>query len=579
MEELYFRKIAGNAAVHDRHLVLEPGSHITLDTYLNNFYQDYWARATVIDDVAVEVDFSGSISIGLFGAEENGIQRLSHHHAECETKSTIHIPVEGPVSGKAPRRLFLDIASPCGAILHGVRFTTRTPPPRPVKLTIGLCTFNREEFLLRTLAGLLDIWLDHPGLLKIIVVNQGDHFSNPDLASLANNSDHVALITQANLGGSGGFTRTMVEALQLDGVTHHLLMDDDIILDARTVPALARVLQYAHDDVAIGGAMLDLEQPHVLYEAGGKANADTTYDSLHHIIDLKVPASLSLMTEAQEADYNAWWCCAFPMSAIRKAGLPLPFFIHVDDVEYGVRLRGCGVPTIPFPGIAVWHAPFYAKNSEWQRYYGIRNRLIMASAHPARFQLISATVGLLWWMLEAAAVHNYLRAALIGKAVQDFLRGPRLFMRSASDIHHDVMEIAQGLASPTVAAREAPSLIQQARAMPGKDLTIAVLLVSRILGFLCLPQRRPAVLLLESQVDVANVAFGSYVKTDAQGRYFLLYRLNRSKLLGALLSSIRIWAIYVATRSRVAKSWNAEIPRLRGQPFWSRAFTGVPDRE
>jgi galactofuranosylgalactofuranosylrhamnosyl-N-acetylglucosaminyl-diphospho-decaprenol beta-1,5/1,6-galactofuranosyltransferase len=267
------------------------------------------------------------------------------------------------------------------------------------------------------------------------------------------------------------------------------------------------------------------------------------------------------------------------VSAIQKAGLPLPFFIHVDDVEYGVRLRGCGVPTIPFPGIAVWHAPFYAKNSEWQRYYGIRNRLIMASAHPGRFQLISATVGLLWWMLEAAAVHNYLRAALIGKAVQDFLRGPRLFTSSASDIHDDVMEIARGLASPTVPAREAPAPIQQARAIPSKDLSIAVLLVSRILGFLCLPQRRPTVLLLESQVDVANVAFGSYVKTDAQGRYFLLYRLNRSKLLRALLFSIRIWAIYVATRSRVARSWNAEIPRLRAQPFWSRAFTGVPEKD
>jgi hypothetical protein len=50
-------------------------------------------------------------------------------------------------------------------------------------------------------------------------------------------------------------------------------------------------------------------------------------------------------------------------------------------MEYGARLARNGLQTIPVPGIAVWHEPFYLKLGTWHYYFEVRNRLTMLSLH------------------------------------------------------------------------------------------------------------------------------------------------------------------------------------------------------
>jgi len=45
----------------------------------------------------------------------------------------------------------------------------------------------------------------------------------------------VQLIPNKNVGGSGGFARGLVEALQENTYSHFLFMDDDIELDSESI--------------------------------------------------------------------------------------------------------------------------------------------------------------------------------------------------------------------------------------------------------------------------------------------------------------------------------------------------------
>ena len=60
----------------------------------------------------------------------------------------------------------------------------------------------------------------------------------------------------------------------------------------------------------------------------------------------------------------------------------MPFFIKVDDMEFGLRIKEAfGSIIAPFPAAAAWHEPFYAKTPLWDVYYYTRNALITNANH------------------------------------------------------------------------------------------------------------------------------------------------------------------------------------------------------
>ena len=221
-------------------------------------------------------------------------------------------------------------------------------------------------------------------IARIFIVNQGDRFGLSDLVTDASEDflGRIELIEQDNLGGCGGFTRGMYETLR------------DAVPDAfhparRRRPAAPRVavpgdrfMRYANDDVVIGGHMLDLARPDELYEAGADFDPETLLPKpVGQGEELSDPDTLEMFLEVRPVDYNGWWFFAAATSVLEDLGLPIPCFIRGDDMEYGARLKRHGLKTIPVPGIAVWHEPFYLKLGNWHYYFEIRNRLTMLSLH------------------------------------------------------------------------------------------------------------------------------------------------------------------------------------------------------
>ena len=65
-----------------------------------------------------------------------------------------------------------------------------------------------------------------------------------------------------------------------------------------------------------------------------------------------------------DADYGGWWFCCFPYVFVQENDV-LPFFIHCDDVEYGLR---CGKKPIIIEGVQVWHETYDKRMTPLMQY-------------------------------------------------------------------------------------------------------------------------------------------------------------------------------------------------------------------
>ena len=66
-------------------------------------------------------------------------------------------------------------------------------------------------------------------------------------------SDKISYCTQQNTGGAGGFTRGLMEILKNGnphGITHALLMDDDITIDTESIEKTYTILSLLKDEYA-----------------------------------------------------------------------------------------------------------------------------------------------------------------------------------------------------------------------------------------------------------------------------------------------------------------------------------------
>jgi len=570
---LYVRDLRGLCSDSGDWELHEEDTHRSFNTYFSSFYESYWLENTGIQNLFLEFDLSGCVLLEIYrDTPSGGCYRIAAEKVR-ETEGRVRVPVplfrEGQLG--EPGRIFFDLTAITESRIKGVAFTTSTPPAAEAALTLGICTFNREPFLLRNLQALEQAQDQLLTLKNIIVVNQGAEFADPDLVELLADNSRYTLIQQRNFGGCGGFTRTMYEALEHHEVSHHVLMDDDTTLDPQILANLALFLGYVSRDVVVGGHMLDLLRPCVLYEAGAMVRGDARIEPQLHNVDLREVTALAPFSRARTVDYNAWWLCALPTRHMREALFPAPIFIRGDDVEYGVRMRERGVKTIAMPGIAVWHEPFYVKVGGWQAYYDLRNRLILASAYPERFKTESPK-RVLWAMMRALAVHDYGMAKLLVCAVRDFLQGPALLEADPETLHQQVAALARSSAPQDV--ETLPASRKGSLRAPWRDETkIALGLTFRIAGtLLTAASKRTPTKLLDADAHPANVGKHPYVRTNGLESYKLLYRPDRNQLLHGVCHSLITVLAYTLSRKAVSQQWHKGVVALRSPSRWASLF-------
>jgi galactofuranosylgalactofuranosylrhamnosyl-N-acetylglucosaminyl-diphospho-decaprenol beta-1,5/1,6-galactofuranosyltransferase len=423
---------------------LQAGDRLSADSYFNSFYEAFWIAHAPLADLALRLSFGGALTVTVYREYADGSRRQIVDQpidapAAAAGRSVL-VPIPSPPADAAAGRsgrLYAEITARSDGVLHDAAFVTSTAPRQAVRLAVGLCTYNREADIKETLRAITVAEDLRDTVHRVFLVNQGDPFAHPDIAATIAADHRITVIHQCNLGGCGGFTRCMVEALaEGDAFTHILLMDDDIVIDCRVIETSRAFLSYCVHPLVLGGAMLDRQQPTVVFESGARLSADNRVQAIARNLDLASERALSQFARPSAIDYNAWWFCLLPLAEVAKVALPAPIFLRGDDIEFGHRLARNGVPTVTLPGIAVWHEPFYARPIAWQKYYELRNRLIFAACYRDKVHL--DTVGSLLGLLlnDVVLRGDGATFAMKALAVGDFLRGPEALFAERPDRRH-----------------------------------------------------------------------------------------------------------------------------------------------
>ncbi len=427
-----------------RTAMISEGRRVSFATYFNAFPASYWRRWTTINSVSLRIRIEGESTIILYRSTAKG---HSHPVATIDIKSDLPQTIERVL----PLEPFIDggwywfdiVAGPRGTTLIEADWSAVPQASRDGRISLGITTFNRPDFMVDQLRTLGDAQPVLDLIDAIYVVDQGTQrvSDHPDYADAAKKiGDRLHVIEQGNLGGSGGFARAMDEAVRAGESDYLLLLDDDIQLDPEGILRAVTFADCARKPTIVGGHMFSLYDRSVLHAFAESVapyrwwwgNAPTTKP--RHDFGRRNLRNTPWLHRRVDSDYNGWWMCLIPTRVIKEIGLSLPVFIKWDDAEYGLRARRAGYPTVSLPGMAAWHIPWQDKNDavDWQAYYHLRNRLISALLHspfPHGGSLLNES---LERQLQNLLSMQYSTVELRLLAIQDVLSGPE-------HLHRDIL--------------------------------------------------------------------------------------------------------------------------------------------
>ena len=321
-------------------------------------------------------------------------------------------------------------------------------------------------------------------------------------------------------------------------------MDDDAVIEPFVLDrtfAFLTLLRPEHLDLTIAGALMKEHCPWRQYESGaqwlgGRINV------LGHNLDMRSPYDILIdSTRSELIDYAGWWYSCIPVSQIKRVGLPMPFFIHRDDVEYGLRLGGRFVTVT---GICVHHEAFERKLSGVSEYYDLRNMLITNALHPSGISKGALKRFLLKWFLINLFSHRYKYIDMNIAGIGDALRGVDwLLSQDCAELHRDIAAMNYSLCdvgslSAANELSDIPDLLNKQRAARFDDnipstnnrrmRAIRNILSTLLLGGLWLPRKvRP---LLAMQPTDLHELFrtGTVIHCDAAGKGYEVSRSGTS---------------------------------------------------
>ncbi|MGI6078421.1 MAG: glycosyltransferase [Fastidiosipilaceae bacterium] len=426
---LYYREMNDHSVVHNLHdnfLVFSNGARVRFDTYFNVFSYSKYLNFTTVSAVEVILKLQGNFIVRLYKRNASkemceslykscDKERVVVKDYEKEEEDTPALLIEKEFNSDTPQdisliygfsneesegNLFVELTSLSDdSIFYSGRYqncTIKEPicgerlsernesktevddlqnelnEHKLIKIGIIICTYKRETYVkkaLETIQDFLDSKKELGEQVGVFVIDNGKTLEAEDLFG-------AKVIPNKNLGGSGGFTRGMIEvASSQEGYTHFLLMDDDIVFDPSIIEKMLSILKYAKnpEKLCIGGTMLRLDIPYYQYEMGAHWT-DFTFKALKQGFDLRNYVDVLANECEEEMDYNAWWCMCMPVGTVKRNGLPLPLFIKGDDAEYGIR---AAKQIMVINGIGVWHEDFKSKYSSELEYYFHRNQLLI----------------------------------------------------------------------------------------------------------------------------------------------------------------------------------------------------------
>ncbi|MER7796919.1 glycosyltransferase [Microbacterium sp. NPDC096154] len=574
---------------------VKSGRRVSFASYFNAFPASYWQHWTSVRSVRLTVRTAGSGTVLVYRSNGSGVsQRVDTREVSGSAESTFDLPLTQFSDGGW---IWFDLVADESPItLESGTWTTEHEPARSGKASLGITTFNKPSYCVDTLAALgqarelLDL------IDRVFLVDQGTRkvSDEPGFAEAAAAlGEQLAVIEQPNLGGSGGFSRAMLETLDRPESDFVQLLDDDVRIEPESIRRSIVFGRYATTPMLVGAHMFDLlDRPrlHAWAEVVDEAPfmwRNLFQERMPHDFRRANLRQSPLLHMRMDADYNGWWMCLIPVAALRAVGLSLPAFIKWDDAEFCLRAREAGFATVSLPGVALWHVSWVGKDDsiDWQAYFHARNRIVAGLLHsraPRGGTLIrhSRRVDLKHLMMM-----QYYPVELRLRALRDVLSGPAHMWRTLPTAMPEAREIAARYPE-TVVHTDPETVLHSRRGRqvfpPGEPtdmprgmrlrlFTARTLLSHFLRGADAEAAARPEVEFGKGDALWWRLPhFGSALVSAADGSGKNIYIRDRSRFRSMLAESVRLHRRLQREWPRLARQYRDALPDLVAAESWRR---------
>ena len=362
-KELY---IKGNSIdIQPDYICLQKGQIVDFSTYFNLFSVKKWKTYTSIQLIKLQLHIYGKYKLTVYSVSSNDKTILFTDTCQNDLEKIISL---SDCSGNF--LVFTIQALEDDVKVQNGTYWGEFDETQNINIGIVICTFKREEYVKRNLTILQHLMQENPHF-HVMIIDNGQTL--PEVRN-----EQVQIIHNRNYGGSGGFTRGLLEQVNQGTNNYVLMMDDDILIEISSLErvfAICRHIKSQYAQQMIAGSMMSMDEPTVQYE-------NTAYWGKIRLHALGKSFDLTKINYLLQNDtipnvrnkYAAWWFCCIPITVVKKNGYPLPAFIKSDDMEYGIRNRQ---DIITMNGVGVWHETFNKKENAIVNYFNDRNMLIL----------------------------------------------------------------------------------------------------------------------------------------------------------------------------------------------------------
>ncbi|MFD4293680.1 glycosyltransferase [Rhodococcus sp. NPDC058532] len=577
-------------------LSLGAESEVSMCSYFNAFPASYWRRWSILTSVVLRLELTGHGRVDVYRskADSSRIHVQGKEFRGDSDPTTVEFEVD-----LAPFEdggwIWFDITTDTDVDLVAAGWYAPIEAPGAGRVALGIPTFNRPTDCVKALTALGSDPLVLDVIDAVIIPDQGTRKvrDEPGFAEAAAVlGDRLAIHDQANLGGSGGYSRVMYEALKTTTAEHILFMDDDIEIEPDSILRALALSRFAKSPMLVGGQMLNLQERSHLHTMGEVVNRsifmwsaapNVEYDHDFSRYPLGDRENSKLLHRRIDVDFNGWWMCMIPRVVAEEIGQPLPLFIKWDDTEYGLRARAAGYPTVTMPGAAIWHMAWSDKDDaiDWQAYFHLRNRLVVAALHMpgnGRGMVVNTVKATLKHLLCL----EYSTVAIQNQAIRDFLGGPEhifdLLPTALGQVHAMRREYPDAVVLPSSTELPLPSGAGVgAVGDPGNPLAKLVRLGKGLVHNATpaheehheRPQLNVPTLdarwFLLSQVDGVTV-------TTADGRGVVYRKRDPRQAWGLLTEAMRLRRELARRFPELKDEYAAAVPSLTSKERWERVF-------
>jgi GT2 family glycosyltransferase len=575
-EPLLYARTSGEVRLVEGGAVLADGGALSFDTSFGVFAAGRWRRVSQVNNLSVSVCASGigiAEVVVVNGKTESVVATAQLPRGEgSPTSVMLNVP---DLQASANGTYYVRVTAIGGEVcMTGGEWVTQDAPRHEVRMSLSITTFNRQEYVRKTVHNVLGLVRDTAALngkVRVLVVDNAQNVTFDAAADAP-----LTVIPNGNLGGAGGFARGLIELRKAGWATHVLFMDDDITLEPEAIVRTMSLFAYAKDArLCVHGAMLSEERPWLQFEAGSQYSWRSIYplQALGREDDMR-ERSVAVQDAAEVPfDYTAWWYTAFPINITNEN--PLPVFVRGDDVAFG--LMHTGKHSITLNGVIVWHADFGLKNNPSSLFYESRN---LALVDTLVFDKHT------WWNLayrfSSFGFRNlfsmrYASTEYMLRGLNAYLAGPAEWMKIDHAALHDELRVCAEEKPAPLSAELAAITPRQPRhkALRAFGFLFAVVLVGGYIvpkplrlkkyGVGPIDARAVGVATLRNRILYRHdrIADGYTVERDAK-RFF--------KLLREVVKSIFMIA---TSYKRLKREYREAYPTMVSNAAWEERFTSA----